>query len=49
VSALSMEGRNYQRNWAGTIFVLAAPHVGFKKCCMRINRYDGKPRNHYNR
>ena len=49
VIALSMAGRNYPRNWAGKISVLAAPHVGFKKCCMRTNRNDGKPRKHYNR
>jgi len=47
VTALSMAGRNYLRNWAGTTSALAAPDVGFKKCCMRTGRYDGEPRNHY--
>ncbi len=34
---------------AGSILALAAPDIGFKKCCMRTGRYEGAPRNHYNR
>jgi hypothetical protein len=47
--ALSMAGRNYLRNWAGTTSALATPDVGFKNCCIRTGRYDGQPRNYYNR
>ena len=49
VSASSMVGRNSFRSLAGSILALAAPDIGFKKCCMRTGRYEGAPRNHYNR
>ncbi|WP_448950941.1 hypothetical protein [Labrys neptuniae] len=38
---------SYRKSLAATIFALAVPPDGFKKCCLKGGNFDGSDRSDY--